>query len=107
MKKKISSVFKIIILLLLFLFTTVYISNRNGYYAYNNYQKNILTEDGIKQFEEDVSNGIAIDINNYIAKEIDYSNNISKTSLMLSNKIGHLIKKGLVSFFEKITSNID
>ncbi len=106
MKKRIVSMFKVIMLVLLFLFTTLYISNENGYYAYTNHQRNILTEESIKRFENDVAIGNAIDVSSYLGKEKDYTNNISKISLNISNKIGGLIRKGIVNFFEKITRNI-
>ena len=107
MKKKVTKVFKFMIVILLFLFVTLYISDKNGYFAYSNFRRNILTEEGIKQFEEDVASGKAIDIENYIEKDVDYSNNISRTSLHISNKIGGYIRSGIVSFFDRVTSNIE
>ena len=107
MKKKASSLLKYMILVLLFVFMTMYLANKNGYYAYNNYQKNVLTEEGIKRFEHDLKEGNAIDIDEYIEKSKDYSNNISRTTLRISNKVGHFIRKCLADFFEKITSNIE
>lgn len=107
MKKKVSSIFKFTILTLLFLFITIYLSDRNGYYAYSNYKKSILTEDAIDRFEKDVATGKAIDVENYIEKEKDYSNNISKTSLEISDKVGYYIRKGIVNFFDKVTKNIE
>ena len=107
MKKRLVSVFKFTILTLLFLFITLYISDINGYFAYSNYQKRVLTEESIQQFEEDVRNGNMIDVNDYVLKTKDYSNNISRVSLDLSNKIGGMIRSGIVYFFDKITSNIE
>lgn len=107
MKKKSASVLKFTLLTLLFLFITLYISDINGYFAYSNYQRKVLTEESIKKFEEDVKNGNNIDVNDYVLKTKDYSNNISKVSLELSNKIGGFIRNGIVYFFDKITSNIE
>ncbi len=107
MEKKLTSAFKIILLVFLFLFITMYISNMKGYYPYNNYKKSLVTEEGIKNFEKDVKDGVAIDINDYIEDEKDYSNNISRTSLYISNKVTNFIRGGIVSFFDKITSNIE
>ncbi len=107
MKKKSASVLKFTLLTLLFLFITLYISDINGYFAYSNYQRKVLTEESIKKFEEDVKNGNNIDVNDYVLKTKDYSNNISKVSLELSNKIGSFIRNGIVYFFDKITSNIE
>ena len=107
MKKKSVSVLKFTLLTLLFLFITLYISDINGYFAYSNYQRKVLTEESIKKFEEDVKNGNNIDVNDYVLNTKDYSNNISKVSLELSNKIGGFIRNGIVYFFDKITSNIE
>lgn len=107
MQKKLASILKFIILTLLFLYIIIYTSDVNGYTEYNNYQRRILTEENIKRFEEDVKNGNNIDVNDYILKTKDYSNNISKISLYLSNKIGSFIRNGIVYFFDKITSNIE
>ena len=107
MKKKVSSIFKLIVLSLLLIFIVIYVSDMKGYYAYSNYKKNILTEEGIRKFENDVENGNPIDVNEYVVKEKDYSNKISKTTLKISNKLGSFIRKGIVNFFDGITSHIE
>ncbi len=107
MEKKLTSLFKILLFILLFVFCTIYVSNMKGYYSYSNYKKSLLTEEGIRKFEEDVASGIPIDIDDYIEDDIDYSNKISKTSLYISNKIGHFIRGGIVEFFDRITNNIE
>lgn len=107
MQKKLASILKFVILTLLFLYITIYVSDINGYTEYSNYQRRILTEENIKKFEDDVKNGNNIDVNDYILKTKDYSNNISKISLYLSNRIGSFIRDGIVYFFDKITSNIE
>ena len=107
MKKKANIFFKIIICILLFTFLVIFYADRNGYYNYNNYKKMVLTEDGIKKFESDVDNGVAIDINNYIENDKDYSNNISNVFLYISNTLNHYLRKGIVKMFDAITSNIE
>ena len=71
MKKKVTNLFKFILITLLFFYITIYLSDMNGSYSYSNYQKSVLTEDGIQKFEEDVRNGNAIDVNNYVTKDKD------------------------------------
>lgn len=107
MKKRVTSIFKFTIVVLLFLFITLYVSDMNGYFAYSNFKRNVLTEEGIKKFENDVKNGVAIDIDSYIEEDIDYSNNISRTTLRISNKLGGYIRSGIASFFEHVTKNIE
>ena len=74
---------------------------------YKNYKRTMMTEEGIKRFEEDVALGNSIDVENYLAEEKDYSNNISKTSVMLSNNISSCLRRGIVKMFELITKNIE
>ncbi len=105
--KKVTKVFKFVLLILIFVYMTIYISDRNGYFSYSNYRKSEITEEGIKRFESDIKEGKAIDIEEYIEKEKDYSNNISRLSLGISNRLGNIIRKGIVSFFDGITSNFD
>lgn len=105
--KKATNIFKFTILVLLILFIAIYISDMNGYFAYSNFKRNVLTEEGIQKFENDVANGKPIDIEEYIEKDIDYSNNISRLTLRISNKLGGYIRKGIASFFEGITKNIE
>ena len=57
-----------------------------------------LTEEQIKMFEEDVKNNVQIDLKKYIDnKEDKYDNNISKTTLKLSNTIGETVE-GILNF---------
>ena len=63
------NLFKGIFLILLFTFTTLYIASYNGYYEYSNNKKVTLTNEKIKEFEEDVKNGKKIDLENYIVME--------------------------------------
>ena len=107
MKKKVSSIFKFTILTLLLIFIVIYVSDMKGYYAYSNYKKSILTEEGIRKFEEDIESGRAIDVNDYIEKDKDYSNNISRATLKVSNKLSSFIRKGIVDFFDSIINNIE
>lgn len=105
--KKATKIFKILLLVLIILFIAIYISDINGYYAYSNYQRSLITEEGIKQFENDVKDGKEIDIKNYVKEDNDYENNISKTSLQISDTIGKYIRKVLVTVFKKITVLIE
>ena len=50
------NIFKLVILMLLITFTIMYIISSTGYYEYNMQSKTILTNDKIKEFEEDVKN---------------------------------------------------
>lgn len=104
--KKTTNFIKFMLLCFLFLFITIYISDQKGYYKYGTHERKILTDDAIQRFEEDIKNGNAIDVNNYYVEDKDYSNNVSKVGLKISNGIGGFIRSKIVSFFDSITKNI-
>ena len=64
-KKANKMVIKIFYLLLLG-FMILYISKSSGYYEFAEHKQVELTEEQIKKFEEDVKNGINVDINEYL-----------------------------------------
>lgn len=90
-------VIKRLFFLLLIVFTFLYIYGKNGYYEVRLNQKKTLTENQMALFEEDIKNGIAVDINDYLPKDEDYSNYISrsayKTTKFISGFISNNIKK--------------
>ncbi len=94
---------RIIGMTLLFLFLGLYLASRNGYIDYQARNQMILTQEQIKKFEEDVKNQRPIDIDNYIVREEDlYDNQLSKTSLKISNTIGRTIQNILNFIFGKL-----
>ena len=66
-------------------------------------EKKVLTEEQIKKFEEDVKNNVEIDINEYVFKEEDYTNQITK----INNKISSIIEKGFKKAFQYLLKNIN
>lgn len=107
MKFNSNDLVKYVFFCLLAIFVTIYISYQNGYLEYSNYKKSMLTSEMIKQFENDVKEGIAIDVNNYLIKEKDYSNKISKVSLSVSNWFGGYVKKTLAKIFKSVNKLIE
>lgn len=83
---------KLIGIIILIFFLTLYLSSYNTSYYEN---KNILTEDAIKRFEKDLKEGKKINVNNYIEKEKNYNNKVSTYTLKLSNLIDKCINKSL------------
>jgi hypothetical protein len=99
-KKIASKIFWKFFLMLLIGFTALYISEATGYYEFEQYNKKILTEEKIKQFEEDVSNGKNIDINDYvISNETNYESKISKIGNKISKKVEKTVSGGLETTF--------
>lgn len=99
-KKIISKVFWKFFLILLIGFTAIYISEATGYYEFEQHNKKVLTEEKIKQFEEDIANGKNIDINNYIVNnEHNYESKISKIGNKISKKMENFVVSGLETTF--------
>ena len=98
-----SNFIKIMSLTVFLIFIALYYSSNSGLIDYQARNKTVLTEEQIKQFEDDVANNVEIDLKKYIEdNEKKYDNNISKTTLKLSNMIGETIQSGLDFFFGKL-----
>ena len=83
---------KIIGILLVISFLSLYLSSLNTNYYSN---KNVLTEEAIKNYGKDLKEGKKIDINNYIEKEKNYNNHVSSSFLKMSKLIDKCINKSL------------
>ena len=93
--------FRFTLILLFCIFMTLYISQATGYYDYQQYRRVELTEEKIKQFEQDVKDGKNIDIQDYLNDtERNYNNGISQTGLKLSNFIKDNVRKGINETFK-------
>lgn len=100
-KKLIKKIINKCFLLIFIGFTALYLSEKTGYYEYNVHKNMILTNEKIKEFESDVKEGKNIDIKDYVDDEVyDYSNNISKMGLSISNTVNDVVKKGLNNIFK-------
>ena len=97
---------KIVVYTTVIIFLCSYFIETSGYYEYNLQHRKNLTEEGIKQFEEDVKEGKDIDINDYLKQtNIDYSNKLTKTTSNASIKLNNYIKEILTNgfgIFEKL-----
>lgn len=92
-----NKVFLIITLSFFIFFSILLLAQSQGYYKNRNEKTKILTEEQIKNFEEDVRDGKSIDIKEYVLYEDkDYTNKVSdnvyKISLKLENAVDSTIK---------------
>lgn len=107
-KKKKNKIFNFIFLIFFMSFIVVYFSELTGYYEYQNYKKTALTEEQIKQFENDVASGKEVDINEYLVVEnTDYNNNLSKVASKLSDGISNIVQGGVEGAFKYLSKLID
>ena len=97
MKEKIG---KFLLLLTIVVFASIMFANSKGYYETKNYEIKTLTEEQIKKFEEDIKNGVSIDVEDYtIKKETDYTNKLSNGIYKVSLKIESALDKVFKAFF--------
>lgn len=94
-------VFKLIMTILVIIYLGLFIANNTGYYSFSLRNRKELTDEQIKKFEEDVKNGVEIDINDYLSMEtISYQNNISSLGYNISSTLENLIKTGVYKIFD-------
>lgn len=102
MKKKKNPFIKIIALLFL-VFISLYIALESGYYEAKISKKTQMTDESIKQFEEDIKNGKPIDISSYTFKESkDYSNNTTDVAIFIGDKFEKFMANGITEIFDII-----
>ena len=105
--KKRYKVFKWMFILLFVIFITLYFSQLTGYYEYQNYQKMVMTEEQIKQFEQDIKDGKEVDIKNYTVNTVrNYGNSFSNLGLSLSNLIRGLVEDSVIKLFGSIAGMV-
>lgn len=98
---------RLIILILVFLFCVLYFMQASGYNEYAKNRENMLTEEQIKEYEEDIEAGKDVTIRDYLNKDkVNYDNKVSDLGLDLSELIGDIFNKGMNSFFEMLNEAV-
>ena len=88
-------------LLLFFIFLCSYFVETGGYYEYHLSYKRKLTEEQMKQFEEDIRNGKDIDINSYLnSNRRDYSNLLTRKVSDANIRLNEYLKKIIGNTFK-------
>ncbi len=94
-KKKTNPVLRILGLLFI-VYIALFIASTSGYYESKIRDKVVVTEEGIKEFEEKVQNGEEIDIEAFLNNErIDYSSNMSTLGDNLTNSLENAVSGGM------------
>ena len=102
-----TNIARLIILILVFLFFVLYFMQASGYNEYARNKENTLTEEQIKEYEEDIAAGKDVTIKDYLNKDkVNYENNISKLGLDLSYLIENIFNKGMNSFFDMLNDAV-
>ena len=88
--------FRILVILFL-IYISLNIAMSAGYYEAKLNEKTTLTEESIKQFENDIKEGKEVDINDYVVeKNRDFSNNTTKTGVFLSSLVEDFMSEGIL-----------
>ncbi len=94
--KKKSSIFLKILAVLFILYLSLTIAISSGYYEAKLSEKTTITDEAMKQFEEDVKAGKNVDIKDYLTDiKKDYSNGATKLGIDFSNIIEKFMSKGI------------
>ena len=100
-KPLVNRIFKLVMTVLVIIYLALFIANNTGYYSFSLRNRKELTEEQIKRFEEDVKNGVEIDINDYLSIEsTSYQNNISSLGYNISNAIEGFVKTTIYKIFD-------
>ena len=107
-KKWANKIFLKIFLAFFIAFFALYVSEATGYYEFEQHKKVTLTQEKIKQFEEDVAAGKNVDIVDYMGeKEINYQTKISDMGFKLSEELGKYVQDGLEATFAFLNEMIE
>ena len=78
------------------IYIALFIANLSGYYESKIRENTIVTEEGIKSFEEKIQNGESVDVTSFLNKEReDYSSKMSNLGDSLNNNIENFIVKSM------------
>ena len=84
-KKKIIKCF-MVILFVLYIF--LFFASESGYYEYNVRKRTLMTNEKIKEFEEDIKNNENIDLENYLESTHKiYKNKLTNTCSSVSENV--------------------
>lgn len=102
MKKK-SNWFMRILGISFLAFLGLYIASVSGYYESKVGEKVALTDEAIKQFEQDIIDGKVVDINTYVTDETrDYSNGFTEAGEKVATIVEKVFTEGFGGLWDAI-----
>ena len=99
--------FKISLIVVLLIYIGLYFSYKNGYYEKKNQENMLFTEEKIKEYENDLKNGVDVSKKNYLDIKEKYDNGYTRLSLKISNHIERLFDRTIKYIFKKIGNTIN
>lgn len=106
-KKKSHSWFTYVFVVLFTSYLILFLASNNGYYEYKNKEKAVLTAEQIKKFEQDISEGKNVRLEEYIKKQNYLEGTKKNTLLKISEKICDYTKKTITETFKVLSKNIE
>lgn len=95
-KKKKGSIIIKILGGLFVIYIALFIANMSGYYESKIRDQVVVTDKGIKEFEEKVKNGEEIDITSFLKNDReDYSNNVSNLGEKVTSGVENIVVDGI------------
>lgn len=96
-----NKMFKMIFMCLFLSFIIAYVIVKSGYYEYNLHNKTVLTNESMKQFEKDVSEGKDVTIEDYVVNtSIDYTTRLTRNTNKVSTRVNGILKRGIEGMFK-------
>lgn len=96
MKKKKNNFILQLLGVLFLIYIALFIANLSGYYESQIRDNTIVTEEGIKSFEEKIQNGESIDVTSFLNNEReDYSSKMSNLGDSLTSNLENFIVKSM------------
>jgi hypothetical protein len=93
--------FRTCLIILFVIYITLYISQASGYYDYKLHRRTELTNEQIREFENDVKAGKPVDVEKYLKIDPkDYNNKFSSSGKSFSNFTSKYIKIGIENAFK-------
>lgn len=103
MKKNPSRHFWRTLTIMIIIFSALYIAMESGYYDTKLGMRVELTEEKIKEFENDIKNGKEIDVKDYLKEDFkDYSNKVSRAGMGVAGSTEKFMTKGIMEIFKFI-----
>lgn len=101
-------IFKIIFICMFITFVIAYVIEKSGYVEYNLRNKTVLTNEAMKQFEKDVSEGLDVSIEDYVVNtNTDYTTRLTRGTNKVSNKVNSILKKSIEGVFKVLGKFVD
>lgn len=86
---------------LFLIFICLYFALESGYYESKTAKKTAMTEESIKQFEEDIKQNKPIDINDYTFETQEYyGNNTTDAAIFIGGKVEKIMSSGINDLFD-------